>query len=78
MGQCVKLNREAAKRPLRIRPGGMLIIRPSLLRKLGGDPAQLMANIEGGQIVISRRHSLKEARLCRLKGSSQKTENKAR
>lgn len=67
MGQCVKLNQDAAKRLLRIQPGGLLIIRPWLLRKLGGDPAQLMAKVEGEQIVISRSPSLKEVRLCRLK-----------
>ena len=59
--------RTSAKAIVRIRPGRMIIIRPSLLRTLGAEPSQLMVEQEGHRLVISRRRSQQEARLARLK-----------
>jgi len=52
---------------VRIRPGGLLVIRPPLLRALGGDPARLTLEQDGNRLFLSRRQSPQEARVARLK-----------
>lgn len=51
---------------LRIRPGGLVIIRPPLLRRLGGDPTNVTVELDGNRLYVGRRPSPQEARVARF------------
>lgn len=55
------------KKRVRIRPGGILIIPPMLLRTLGNDPKKLVVELTDGRLFLSRRLSPQQARLARFK-----------
>lgn len=51
----------------RIRPGGVLVIPPPLLRKLGGDSTKLIVEQQGNRLVVSKRPTVTESRIATLK-----------
>lgn len=59
--------RRAIRAVLRIRPGGLVVRPPPLLRRIGADATNLTVVAEGGQLVVARRPSCQEARVARLR-----------
>lgn len=59
--------RKPIRAVLRIRPGGLVVLRPPLLRRIGADATNLTVEEQGGRLFVVRRPSKQEALIARLR-----------